>query len=306
MADRVSITRFNGNLRQTIKLGLSSIEGLKEAEGPYLIKPNLCTAVDPSYVATTSPAFMKTVVDMIFEEDRNATVKIIESDSSGKWAAKAFENLGYMKLIDEYKTQGYDVSLINLSNEPTTSIRLDGAHFKTMDVPTILSQPKFFISLAKTKTHALTQITGALKNQFGCLPEKNKIKHHNRIEKVIVDINKVINPNLIIIDAITGLEGVTEGKTREIGVILCGRYPASTDAVLARIMGFDPLKIGHIALAVEYSLGELNPEVVGETASAVAVKFRKTTSLVSTLGKHVPEGLLPLAIDVYQKLRQPS
>ena len=136
------------------------------------------------------------------------------------------------------------------------------------------------------------------------LPEKNKIKHHKRIDKVIVDINKVINPNLIIVDAITGLEGVTEGKIREIGVIICGGHPASADAVLARIMGFDPLKIGHIALAVEYRLGELNPEVVGETVSAVATKFQKTTSLVTTLGKHVPESLLPLAIGVYQKLRQ--
>ena len=303
MADKVSINRFNGDLQQSLRLGISLIDGLKGAKEPFLIKPNLCTEIDASGAATSSTIFLKAIVDIILGEDRKAAVKIIESDSSDKWIAKAFENLGYVKLVEEYRQQGYDISLINLSNEPTTSILLEGTHFKTLRLPTILTQPRIFISLAKAKTHTLTQITGALKNQFGCLPEKNKTKYHKYIDMVIVDINKAVKPDLTIIDAITGLEGVTDGRIREIGIILCGKQPASTDAVLARVMGFTPSKIGHITLAVEHGLGELDPEVVGETVADVAVKFQRPLNLVGTLGRHAPESLVPLARKIYQKLR---
>lgn len=303
MTDKVSVTRFNGNLKQSLRQGISLVDGLKEAKGPFLIKPNLCAETDAFGAATSSTTFLRAVVDIILEEDRKASVKIIESDSSGKWIAKAFENLGYMKLAEEYRQQGYNVSLINLSNESTTSLPLNGLHFKKLHLPTILTQPNFFISIAKTKTHILTHITGALKNQFGCLPDKNKTKYHKYIDEVIVDINKAVKPALNIIDAITGLEGITEGRIRKIGVILCGKQPASTDTVLARVMGFNPSKIRHITLAARHGLGELDPEVVGESVASVKVKFKKPESLVSTVGRHVPESLLPLARKIYEKIR---
>ena len=264
MSKRVSIVRFNGDLSHSLVLGLSLIGGLRIPKLPILIKPNLCAESDPTGAATTSIPFVKAIIDTILKEDEDAVIKIVEPDSSGKRIKRAFKNLGYTRMERSYMENGYDVSLVNLSDEPLTTIPLGGLYLKRVRLPTILTQPKLFISLANAKTHSLTQITGALKNQFGCLPEKDKARYHRFIEEVIVDVNNVVRPDLCIIDAVFGLEDTFKGRKRKVGVIICGRDPVAVDSVLARVMGFNPSRIGHLLLAERHGLGSLSPEVVGE------------------------------------------
>jgi uncharacterized protein (DUF362 family) len=149
------------------------------------------------------------------------------------------------------------------------------------------------------KTHELTEITGALKNQFGCLPRKDKVVYHPHINKAIVDANRLIQPDLCIIDGRVGLEGVTTGRIVELGVMIAGRSATSTDAVMARVMRFDPEKIGHLRLSQDVGLGSLHPEVVGERVESVAKRFHRPSRIVSTVGRHIPSHFLPLARAVY-------
>ncbi len=116
---------------------------------------------------------------------------------------------------------------------------------------------------------------------------------------MILDINCVVKPNLCIIDAIYGLEGVLTRRTRKIGIILCGRDPVAVDAILARVMGFTPSKMKHLTLAAKHGLGSLNPEVIGETLDSVLVKFKKESNVFSILGKYIPSNSLPLAHRIY-------
>lgn len=223
----------------------------------------------------------------------------MESNSSGKQIKTAFKNLGYTQLARTYRENGYNVVLTSLSTVPLTTILLDGISLKRVRLPTVLIQPNFFISLANAKTHSLTQITGVLKNQFGCLPEKEKYLYHKHIDKVIVDLNRIIKPDLCVLDALYGLEGVLAGRKRKIGIILCGRDPVAVDASLARVMGFNPSKINHLTLAAKQGLGCLTPEVMGEEMASVMIKFRKERNVLSTLGKYVPNRILPFARRVY-------
>ncbi len=300
---KVSIVRCNGNLKESLNRGFSLLGGLTLPKLPILIKPNLCAESDPSGVATTRIPFIKKVIDLILTEDKDAVIKIVESNSSGKQIKNAFKNLGYTQMERKYQENGYNVTLINLSKAPLTTIIIDAASKKKMLLPTILTQPKFFISLANAKTHSLTQLTGALKNQFGCLPEKEKYLFHKIIDNVILDINRVVKPNLCVIDAIFGLEGVLTGIKRKIGIIICGRDPVAVDATLARVMGFTPSKIKHIALAEKQGLGSLNPEVIGEALDSVIVKFKKESNFFSTLGKYIPSKMLPLTHRIYSRFK---
>ncbi len=303
MSKKVSIVRCNGNLQESLNRGFSLLGGLIIPKLPILIKPNLCAESDPSGVATTRIPFIKKIIDLILTEDKDAVIKIVESNSSGKQIKNAFKNLGYRQMERKYQENGYNVNLINLSKAPLTTILIDEASKKRMHLPTILTQPKFFISLANAKTHSLTQLTGALKNQFGCLPEKEKYLFHKIIDTVILDINRVVKPNLCVIDALFGLEGVLIGRKKKIGIIICGRDPVAVDAILARVMGFTPSKIKHLALAEKHGLGSLNPEVIGEALDSVIVKFKKESNIFSTLGKYIPSKMLPLAHRIYSSFK---
>lgn len=299
MSRKVSIVRCNGGLQESLSTGFSLLGGLRIPKLPLLIKPNLCAESDPTDVATTRIPFIKTVIDLIINEDEDAIIKIVESNSSGKQIKNTFKNLGYTQMERTHRENGYNVALISLSKAPLTTLPLEGGYLKRVRLPIILTQPNFFISLANAKTHSLTQITGALKNQFGCLPEKEKYLYHRVIDKVILDINSVVKPNLYVIDALFGLEGVLTGRKRKIGIILCGRDPVAVDVILARVMGFTPSKIKHLTLAAKRGLGSLNPEVIGEALDSVIVKFRKETNVFSTLEKYIPSSLMPVVHRIY-------
>jgi uncharacterized protein (DUF362 family) len=299
--DVVSIVKANADIEQALSDCVSLIGELNVSNPPIIIKPNLCTEHDPSGGATTSLQVIRVLIDYLLEKNKSLEIKIVESDSFQKHVEKAFHNLGYYKLEKAYQSRGCRISVINLTKEPTVTLSLDGLYFKRVKIPKILLKG-FFISVAKAKTHEMTHITGALKNQLGCLPEKEKYIHHKHINEAIADINKIIKPNLCIIDGIIGMEGVFHGKLKKLGVLICGRNPVSTDATLARIIGFNPAKIKHIMLSERYGLGTLNPMVIGEEIESVVMKFKKPPlSIPYRAYLLAPKPLDELMMNLYHK-----
>jgi len=299
MSETVSLVRCHPSTEDSLRRALEPIHGIDPRGLPVIIKPNLCTGVDRTGAATTRVEIVEVVVEETIRVDQHARVVIVEADSDGKNADKAFVRLGYRRLESRLRNKGYDVSLVNLSHERQELVQVDGLHFRELSFPKILLEPKFFVSLAVPKIHELTEITGALKNQFGCLPRKDKKVYHPNIDRVIVDVNRLIQPNLCIIDGRVGLEGVTRGNTVDLGVMIAGRSAASTDAVTARVMKFDPEKIEHLRLSQDMGLGSLHPEVVGERVESVAKKFHRPSRIVSAVGRRIPNHFLPLARAVY-------
>ena len=301
MIDTVSIVKSSNDLMRSVKQSVELIGGLNLQGLPAVIKPNLCTTRDSRGRANTSVMMTSAVIDMLLENDKRTRISVVESDSTGKWLDIAFKNNGYTEMVQKYCNDGYDIRLINLSREPSLTVSHRSLPFGDFQIPKILIEPNYFISIARAKTHGLTDITGILKNQFGCLPRKDKDVYHNYIDRVILEINRLARPDLCIVDAITGMEGVIEGELKYIGVLLCGYNPASVDAVLAQIMGFDPEDIKHIVLASRYGLGSIRPNLVGVPIEEVAVKFRRPSRIIKALNRHVPERLRPLVRTVYHK-----
>ncbi|MBT5641727.1 DUF362 domain-containing protein, partial [Candidatus Bathyarchaeota archaeon] len=135
--------------------------------------------------------------------------------------------------------------------------------------------------VALAKTHSLTMITGALKNLFGFLPRKDQVFYHPNIHEVIQDLNNMFRSSLCLIDGRMGLEGVISGNPKSLGCLILGRNPVSVDAVMARVMGFDPEKIRHIVEAGIIGLGSLNPEVIGNKVEDCRVEFKTPKGLKS-------------------------
>ncbi|MFX0125051.1 MAG: DUF362 domain-containing protein [Candidatus Hodarchaeota archaeon] len=273
MLDSVALVKYENNIRKTLENGIGLINGFKNLKSPILIKPNICTQVDKTGFAVNDVRVVEMLIKLILKENQDLSIKIVESDSISKFADEAYIKFGYKNLEEKMQISGSDVSLINLSHSPTVKIDFNGNYFMNPELPEILVGSKFLISLAIAKTHFLTFLTGTLKNLFGLLPRKDQTFYHPHINDVIVDINRLFRPNLCIVDARVGLEGWAGPKSRRLDRFIIGQNPVSTDATMARIMGFEPEKIHHLVEAEKYDLGSLTPKVVGEKIETSTVKF---------------------------------
>ena len=260
----VALVKVGKNIEQPLEMGLKLIKGFQDLKSPVIIKPNICTLNDKTGFAVNDVLVVEALLKLIFKEDRDLSVKIVESDSMSKFADEAFEKFGYRNLEEKMQQVGFDVSLINLSQSSLVETDFEGNYFKNPSFPNILVNPHFFISLAVAKTHYLTTITGALKNLFGLLPRKDQSFYHPHIKDVIVDLNRYIQPDLCIIDARIALEGWNGPKSKRLNRFIIGKTTVATDATMARILGFKPEEIQHLTEAASYNLGSLFPKVFGE------------------------------------------
>jgi len=280
--DSIALVNYKGNVGKTLEEGLELLGGFRVLESPFIIKPNICAGVDKTGFATTNVKIVEALINLVLKEDRNLSIKIVESDSESKFADEAFKKFGYRSLVEEFRNSGFDVSLINLSRLPTVSVKLDGLYFKNPELPSVIAGPKYFVSIAVAKTHYLTFITGTIKNLFGLLPRKDQSFYHAHINEVIVDLNRLVRPDLCIVDARVGLEGWEGPKTRCLNTFILGRKPVSVDATMARAMGFKPERIRHLVEAERYGLGTLNPRILGKSLKSTTVNFKPPSHLSQT------------------------
>ena len=95
----------------------------------------------------------------------------------------------------------------------------------------------------------------------------------------ICRLGKVLMPHIAVIDAFEAMEGEGPGGGTpvEMKVAVAGTDPVSCDAVMAYMMGFDPLSIGYLCLAHERGLGIADLEhieCVGENPADHLRRFK--------------------------------
>jgi len=272
--DSVALVKYKQDIGKALEQGLELIGGFGNLEPPVIVKPNICTISDNTGYSVTNVEVVEAIVDLVLRENGNTPIRIVESDSQSKYTEEAFERFGYTRLESRMQNSGFDVSLVNLSKSQLEQRVFEGDYFKNPELPDLLAGPGYFISVAAAKTHYLTFITGALKNLFGVLPRKDQSFYHARIDDVVVDLGRLIEPDLSIVDARVGIEGWNGPTTRQLDAFILGHKPASVDATMARIMGFEPGRIRHLVESTRYNLGTLNPDVRGLSIGSVAVKFK--------------------------------
>lgn len=152
---------------------------------------------------------------------------------------------------------------------------------------------KNIVHLPTVKTHIYTTTTGAMKNAFGGLLNTRRHYTHTWIHETLVDllaIQKEIHTGIFCLmdGTICGNgPGPRTMEPVEKDYILAGADQVAIDAVAAKMMGFDPMKIKYIRLAHEQGLGTGNPaeiEVVGEDISGVNFGFRVGKNFAARFG----------------------
>jgi len=144
-------------------------------------------------------------------------------------------------------------------------------------------------------------ITCAMKNAFGGLLTKRRHFSHQFISEVLVDlliVQKQIHPNILaVVDGTVCGDGAGPRTMipRIKNYLLAGYDQVAVDAVVAKMLGFEPLKLPAIKLAHEEGLGcgdFEDIEIIGENISNINWNFKVKRSLVIWGDQMVRKGSL--------------
>jgi uncharacterized protein (DUF362 family) len=150
------------------------------------------------------------------------------------------------------------------------------------------------IQLPTMKTHVFTTITGAMKNAFGGLLHERRHWTHSVIHETLVDllaIQKEIHPGVFAV-----MDGTFAGDgpgprcmvPHVKDLLLASSDQVAIDAIAAKMMGFDPLKLDFIRIAYEKGLGVGDPkeiEVEGEDISGIDFHFTGAQNTFASRGQ---------------------
>jgi len=235
-----------------------------------LLKPNFLSANNT--LSTTQADAMRGAIDFLLSTPNPPKEIIIAEGGNEKESGDAFKNFGYHALKEEYDIPIQLIDLNQETNWETTSIFLnDGTEYKVHMPKTVLDCP-CNISVAVAKTHDVCVVTLALKNMImGTLRKEDRVKMHGFMthkERLRPDESKAINVNLIrvakylsphisIIDGTVGLQGNGPDGTDavELGVAAASADVFAADAVMAKVMGYEPLEQGLLYYGNQLGIG---------------------------------------------------
>ena len=219
-----------------------------------LIKPNFCTE-RPEMIRTanTSLAVVESVVKRL--RDITPHITIGESDGARYTVEQAYETNGIYGLVERY-----GVKAINFSREEQVSVPNEA--LGKWSFARQFLETDFFITLPALKTHATTVFTGSLKNQWGCVPRKDRLIWHKHLDRLLCDIAVLVPPRLSIMDGIVGMQGrgPINGYPIDAGVLIGSTDEVAVDATGMRLIGLDPYASAHVRLAAERGIGSIAAE----------------------------------------------
>ena len=222
-----------------------------------LLKPNLLIGAAPEKNVTTHPAVLK-AMGLLLQE---AGAKVRFGDSPGIGSASgAAAKAGLTAAAREIGMEQADLSApVQVSfNEALIAKQL------------VLSRAALaadgIVSLAKMKTHGFMRITGAVKNQFGCVPGIRKGEYHVKMPSaehfaaMLVDINRYLRSRLYVLDGIVAMEGngPGSGTPRKMNLLLLSSDPVALDAVFCRLVRLPAEFVPTMKPGAESGLGTWN------------------------------------------------
>lgn len=206
-----------------------------------IIKPNLVSFKKPDAAATTHPALLEALVEMLLARGADVTI----GDSPGGPHSLPLLNRVYAATgMDRLDKLG--AKLNRNMNEKTVDFP-EGKVLKNFTYTEYLDEADAIIDFCKLKSHGMLGMSAAVKNLFGTIPGLKKPEVHYKFQNdaefadMLVDLNEYFKPRLAICDAVVGMEGngPTAGTPRQIGAIIASKSTYYADVVGAELIGMN-------------------------------------------------------------------
>ena len=287
-------TYDDAKVYEAVKQGIDLIGGLSHFVKPgekIVLKPNVLIGSAPVKCVCTHPAVFK-AAGRIFQE-AGATVSCGDSPGFGSTAFN-MRMAGLKQVADELGIPVADFS------KGTAVSHKEGLLVKRFIIANEVLAADGLVSLPKLKTHGLTRMTGAVKNQFGCVPGFLKNQQHVRMADpfdfatMLVDLNTLLKPRIFIMDAVMAMEGngPRSGKPRKIGALLISTDPIALDAIACKIIDLNPSFVPTSAPGEKAGLGTYRYENIEVVGGKVDDFICKDFDVVRKPVEHITSGAL--------------
>ncbi|HSW56801.1 MAG TPA: DUF362 domain-containing protein [Dehalococcoidales bacterium] len=253
---------------------LGGIGSLVKPGEKIVLKPNVLIGTDPARCVTTHPAVLRAAGQLF----QRAGAEVFYGDSPAVGGCDLNLRLAGLKKVGD--EAGFKVA--------------DFDHGREVSHPQALLAKKFtlahgvleadgLVTLPKLKAHPLARLTGAVKNQFGCVPGLLKGQFHAKMPDpydfaaMLVDINTFIRPRFCIMDAVLAMEGngPRSGQPRQVGALLLSTDPVALDSVAAKLINLDPELVTTSAPGEKAGLGTYhyeNIDILGDAVEPLIVR----------------------------------
>lgn len=230
-------------VKPALEEAVNAVNGLDFVKSgmKIIIKPNLVSFKKPDAAATTHPALLEALVEMLLSRGADVTI----GDSPGGPHSLPLLNRVYTATgMDRVEKLG--AKLNRNMNEKTVDFP-EGKVLKNFTYTEYLDEADAIIDFCKLKSHGMLGMSAAVKNLFGTIPGLKKPEVHYKFQNdaefadMLVDLNEYFKPRLAICDAVVGMEGngPTAGTPRQIGAIIASKSTYYADVVGAELIGMN-------------------------------------------------------------------
>jgi uncharacterized protein (DUF362 family) len=257
------------------------------------IKPNfMCAAYETDISVYTDVELVEHLIELMRKEGYTRFT-LVESEMV--WSLmRRNRTVKRVAAMLGYSGEGYEIiDLTKTSSKPQNHNY--GPPLGEHPFGPAWSDADYRISFAKNKTHFQTYYTGAMKNIYGCLPEKNKLEHYHarktrEFDTCTIAILEAFPVDFAFIDAYfsgDGLAGlIRDNNPNETNTIICGENCFAVDWVQGEKMGINPEKNRVIQRAVE-RWGKI--EIIRKGPMEVYHPWKNIWPMVSCIADHVEE-----------------
>ena len=230
-------------VKPALEEAVNAVNGLDFVKSgmKIIIKPNLVSFKKPDAAATTHPALLEALVEMLLARGADVTI----GDSPGGPHSLPLLNRVYTATgMDRLEKLG--AKLNRNMNEKTVDFH-EGKVLKNFTYTENLDEADAIIDFCKLKSHGMLGMSAAVKNLFGTIPGLKKPEVHYKFQNdaefadMLVDLNEYFKPRLAICDAVVRMEGngPTAGTPRQIGAIIASKSTYYADVVGAELIGMN-------------------------------------------------------------------
>ena len=227
--------------------------------GRTLVKPNVVASGPLFKDAYTRPEVVEGVLRALQDraDGRMAELAVGERCGITVPTRAAFAQAGYDPMLRSVGAKRYLFEEVPQVEVPYTH---DGRLRDYVFTPEPIAKADFFVNCPKFKAHPWTTVTFSMKNYIGIQDDRHRlIDHDHRLDQKVADLQYIVQPQLIVIDAIVAGEGrMLTPVPYPMNLIVIGNNQVAFDAVCCRIIGLDPMDVPHLRLAHERGFGPVD------------------------------------------------
>jgi uncharacterized protein (DUF362 family) len=249
-------------IRQIVREGMQEL-GV-EPTGRTLVKPNVVASGEHFPHAYTRPEFAEGVLRALRDLDHGQVTELAIGERCGITipTREAFDSAGYNEMLDRVGS----VRRYCFEEEPQVEIPYshEGRLRDYVFTPEPVAKADFFVNCPKFKAHPWTTVTFSIKAYIGIQDDRHRlIDHDHRLNEKIADLQYIIQPQFICIDAITAGEGrMLTPIPYEMNLIIMGNNQVAFDSVCCNIVGIDPRSVDHIRFTAENGFGPMDLDAI--------------------------------------------